>query len=566
MHAKSDPNDLNTRKLTLTTFKDEKASNKRQTSLTLPEWQEHIRKRSENTKEQLPRLSGLIFGSIRTGNNCLRHDANVKKITAIVVEYDGPQNGVEQQISIEEAKATIEKAALRALLSTTSSHTEAEPRWRIVFPLSQHEGSCEADCKVRHEALVAMVNGVFNGQLAPESFTLSLPWHYGKVGDNPDYRDEIISGAFLNIRDDLFAGRVYKNGSSLPRAEQGQSKSRDSRRRRADRDVFETFADDIYEPTDKAEVEFALSKIPADDYRIWMRVGAALFDEFEDDGFELFDPWSQTCPKKYDSDICKKKWNDFSKMTEFGIGTVFHLATEADPEWREQWREQQPDDSAFADGPASKTDGAAPHGIDPDDVKQDAAASNPQGTTPPPDTATDTDDWCDPVDLWSKFNPPELPTDLLPKTIEKYARIEGENMGCDPAGLAMAALTASAAAVSDTIRLQVKEHDEHWTEPARVWAALVGDPSAKKTPTLNQAAWPIARIDRKLIAQYLAEKETYDALSAADKKNKPPPKQPRIRIEDTTIEAAQEVLKDSPDGVLCLQDELSGFFGTMDKY
>src|SRR5262249_57512487 len=37
-------------------------------------------------------------------------------------------------------------------------------------------------------------------------------------------------------------------------------------------------------------------------------------------------------------------------------------------------------------------------------------------------------------------------------------------------------------------------------------------------------------------------------------------------MEDTTIEAAQEVLKDSPDGVLCLQDELSGWFGSMEKY
>ena len=37
-------------------------------------------------------------------------------------------------------------------------------------------------------------------------------------------------------------------------------------------------------------------------------------------------------------------------------------------------------------------------------------------------------------------------------------------------------------------------------------------------------------------------------------------------MQDTTIEAAQEILKDSPDGVLLYQDELSGWFGSMDKY
>jgi Protein of unknown function (DUF3987) len=37
-------------------------------------------------------------------------------------------------------------------------------------------------------------------------------------------------------------------------------------------------------------------------------------------------------------------------------------------------------------------------------------------------------------------------------------------------------------------------------------------------------------------------------------------------LEDTTIEAAQEVLMGSSSGVLLYQDELSGFFGAMDKY
>jgi hypothetical protein len=44
------------------------------------------------------------------------------------------------------------------------------------------------------------------------------------------------------------------------------------------------------------------------------------------------------------------------------------------------------------------------------------------------------------------------------------------------------------------------------------------------------------------------------------------PKQERLRIEDATIESAQEVLRDSPEGALCWQDELSGWFGSMDKY
>jgi hypothetical protein len=171
-----------------------------------------------------------------------------------------------------------------------------------------------------------------------------------------------------------------------------------------------------------------------------------------------------------------------------------------------------------------------------------------------------------PVDLWGHFEPPALPPGLLPEVIEKFARVEGAAMGADPAGLVMAALTVCAAAISDEIKLQPKRHADFWTESARLWTSLVGDPSTMKTPIINQTTWPMKRLDKTLFQQYAAELAAYNALPLKKRKKKAPPKQRRVRIEDITIEAAQEVLKDSPDGVLCLQDELSGWFGSMDKY
>ena len=40
----------------------------------------------------------------------------------------------------------------------------------------------------------------------------------------------------------------------------------------------------------------------------------------------------------------------------------------------------------------------------------------------------------------------------------------------------------------------------------------------------------------------------------------------RMIVGDTTVEALSEVLKDNARGVLCIQDELSGWFGMMDAY
>jgi Protein of unknown function (DUF3987) len=171
-----------------------------------------------------------------------------------------------------------------------------------------------------------------------------------------------------------------------------------------------------------------------------------------------------------------------------------------------------------------------------------------------------------PIDLWAKLEPPTLPRGVLPLIIEEFAFAQGELMGADPAGLAMGALCVCAAAIPDSVEIQVKQHDPSWREAARLWVAEIGDPSTKKSPVLRQVARPLVRLDGELAKKYLAEKARYDNLPAEERKSINPPKKKRMRIEDTTIEAAQEILKDSPQGVLSLQDELTGWFGSMDKY
>jgi hypothetical protein len=172
----------------------------------------------------------------------------------------------------------------------------------------------------------------------------------------------------------------------------------------------------------------------------------------------------------------------------------------------------------------------------------------------------------EPINLWGQFDPPKLPSGLLPDVIEQFAHEEGNLTGADPSGFAVAALAVCAAALPDHTQLQVKQHDPNWLEAARLWVGLIGNPSTKKSPIMLRVAKPLKRLDTELWRKYLADKDYYDQLSAEEKKKTGPPKQRRLRLEDSTIEAAQEVLKDSPDGVLCIQDELSGWFGAMDKY
>lgn len=171
----------------------------------------------------------------------------------------------------------------------------------------------------------------------------------------------------------------------------------------------------------------------------------------------------------------------------------------------------------------------------------------------------------EPVDLWNKFDPPELPRGLLPKTIEEFAVLNSKQMGADPAGLAMAAVVTCAAAIPDQVRLKVKQYDD-WFESARIWSTLVGPPSTKKSPIIDRATAALSKLDVKMMAKWQKKVRKYDDLEPNEKKGKQRPKQTRLCLEDTTVEAAQQVLEGSPWGILMLQDELTQFFGAMDKY
>ena len=176
------------------------------------------------------------------------------------------------------------------------------------------------------------------------------------------------------------------------------------------------------------------------------------------------------------------------------------------------------------------------------------------------------EDPVDPVDPWAKLDAPMLPRGVLPDVLESFAFEQGRDMGSDMGGIAAATLAVCGAAIPDSVQVQVKQHNKGWLELARLWVWLVGPPSTMKTPTMSVAARPLRGANSVMARQYAEARAHYDSLTKDEKATTPPPKNTRLVLQDTTIEAAQEILKDSPDGVLCYQDELSGWFGSFDKY
>lgn len=185
----------------------------------------------------------------------------------------------------------------------------------------------------------------------------------------------------------------------------------------------------------------------------------------------------------------------------------------------------------------------------------------------------------DPIDIFAEFPVPPIRREMLPDTISDYAFDQGELVGVEPAMIAIPALVACAAALHDGVQLQVKRHETGWRESARLWCAVVGNPSIKKSPSISKAISRVRKINadlaednKKTLAKHAADLEAYkDAKKKAKKTGEvvTAPEQPmlqRLVVQDTTVEALSEVLKDNPRGILCLQDELSGWFGSMDAY
>ena len=170
-----------------------------------------------------------------------------------------------------------------------------------------------------------------------------------------------------------------------------------------------------------------------------------------------------------------------------------------------------------------------------------------------------------PVDLWPSAGAPVLPEGLLPKRIEAFARAAAIVVGADPGGFAMAALAVAAASIDDAIKLLVTPYS-NWLEAARIWVALVGEPSTKKTPILNTACEALKEEERHLHRIYRIQKDDWDGLSKQQKQTEPAPVEKRLIIGDTTSEGAQEVFKTETRGLMGLYDELGGWFGQMERY
>jgi len=155
---------------------------------------------------------------------------------------------------------------------------------------------------------------------------------------------------------------------------------------------------------------------------------------------------------------------------------------------------------------------------------------------------------------------------MLPRTVQAYVESQSVIIGCDPAALAMATLTAFSGALDHRFAVKMMRNGNWWEHP-RLWTLLVGDSSRKKTPIINDVTVPLERHQADLRRSYAAALRDYEAAknNKDDSVEKPDPPV-RYVVFDSTPEKLGEILSRSEHGLLVKRDEFSGWIGGMEKY
>ena len=153
------------------------------------------------------------------------------------------------------------------------------------------------------------------------------------------------------------------------------------------------------------------------------------------------------------------------------------------------------------------------------------------------------------LDPWQRFVVPPFPFDTLPPVLRRFVTFQARNIGADPSAIAMAALAACSGALDHRFAVKMMIHGDWWAHP-RLWVALIGAVSSKKTPILR--AWPGApprgrgassRTSTDANWRFGEVDKGCAAKGAPDKPREPPPPV-RYIVNDVTVEKLAERSRD----------------------
>jgi putative DNA primase/helicase len=208
-------------------------------------------------------------------------------------------------------------------------------------------------------------------------------------------------------------------------------------------------------------------------------------------------------------------------------------------------------------------------------------------------------------DAWGEIIPfaddllpvPKFDPELLPCAFGSYVLDASERIQCPPEFVAIGLLVVFSSIIGAGCAIRPHRIGD-WPVIPNLWGAIIGVPSAKKSPALNVAMAPLAGLEkiaesdfkeskastevdkqemesRKKVFKTSLEKAIKDGREEEVEsikgklilleKESSSAKCKRYKTNDTTVEKLQELLADNPRGLLQYNDELMGFLASLEK-
>lgn len=308
------------------------------------------------------------------------------------------------------------------------------------------------------------------------------------------------------------------------------------------------------------QIQAALKLINADDRGIWIKVGMGFHHQYQgrDEGFNLWDTWSQSS-HKYNPGDMQSKWKSFKRdNTEKSITAASIL---------------------------------------------EMAKTLKNQPRPLPE-----------------YKLRVLPFDynMIPDALVRYIKNTSDRIQCAPDFIAVSVLCSLASLLGNQAVVKPKVKDNWWVYPT-LWGMLIGNPSAKKSPAYKTALKPLYAIEKKMrqeyaqdLMQYKAEKTMHNLekdmakleakklmkkdndkifvdplddffsgepnqkqeseatkakqlISDANSNEPIEPTMKRLTVNDTTMPKLGMLLNENPNGLLYERDELHGLLDVLGR-
>jgi hypothetical protein len=166
-------------------------------------------------------------------------------------------------------------------------------------------------------------------------------------------------------------------------------------------------------------------------------------------------------------------------------------------------------------------------------------------------------------DFFADYRDMPFPYEVLPAPFGNFIVETAASVCVHPDMVATFMLPVLGALIGNSRELGYKTD---WQERCRIWAAVVADPGAKKTPAMKKVLAPLAAIQRRLNKQNEHMRAEWLELSNEERKKTPEPQWQQLVVDNTTPEALSSVFKDHPRGILMKKDELAGWVEACGQY